>query len=196
MRIQAMCIALCAMAPMAASADGNRIEVHYTPMASFGDDEAAAKGDGFGARANVESGALLLGFEYSTADYPLFDEDIDQLRLSVGGKAGDFASFHVQYLKWDIFGTDADGFGGHVQLGQPSARDGGGYLRLGYLSLETDDFGGIGIDGFEYAAGATFPLGGAVQALLEFRSSLLEDEDGFKLYLEDLHLGISVPFGN
>lgn len=192
MRIQAVCVALCAMAPMAASA-GNRIDLHYTPMATFGDDEVAAKDDGFGARLRVDADTLLLGFEYSTADYSVIDESVDQIRISVGVKAGDAASVHGEYLKWDILGTDADGFGAHVQFGgQPDEEGAGGYLRLGYLKLDAD---GVTVDGFEYTVGAGFPLS-SVRGFIEFRSSQLEDEDGFKLFLEDLHVGISMPFGN
>ena len=191
MRIQAVCIALCALAPMAASA-GNRIELHYTPMATFGDDEVAAKDDGFGARLRVDTDTLLLGFEYSTADYAVIDESVDQIRFGVGVKAGDMASVHGEYLKWDILGTDADGFGAHVQFGSPSDEGAGGYFRLGYLKLDAD---GVTVDGFEYTVGAGFPLS-SVRGFVEFRSSQLEDEYGFKLFLEDLHVGISMPFGN
>ncbi|MGH8481537.1 MAG: hypothetical protein ACRES8_03655 [Nevskiaceae bacterium] len=193
MRIQAVCIALCAMAPVAANA-GNRLDLHYTPIATLGDDEIAAKGDGFGARVHVKSGTALVDFEYSTTDFN--DESLDQLRVGLGMEAGESASVHAEYLKWDIFGTDADGFGAHVQFGRPADRGAGGYLRLGYLWMEADDSvsGSIELDGFEYAVGASFPLG-TVRGLLEFRSSLLEDEDGFEFFLEDLHLGITVPFG-
>jgi len=195
MRIQAVCIALCAMAPVAASADGNRLDLHYTPIATFGDDEVAAKGDGFGARLHVESGPLLVNFEYSTADYSVFDDSVDQLRAGVGMAIGDAASIHAEYLKWDIFGTDTDGFGAHVQLGRVDRKGAGGYLRLGYLRLEADDPASSKIDGFEYAVGASVPLG-TVRGLLEFRSSRLEDESGFEFFLEDLHLGVTVPFGS
>lgn len=191
MRIQAVCIALCALAPMAANA-GNQIDLLYTPMATLGDDEVAAKDDGFGARLRVEVDTLLLGFEYSTADYSIIDESVDQIRLTGGVKVGDMASVHGEYLKWDILGTDADGFGAHIQFGGPSDEGAGGYFRLGYLKLDAD---GVSIDGFEYTVGAGFPLG-SVRGFVEFRSSQLEDEDGFKLFLEDLHVGISFPFGN
>jgi len=185
MRIQAVCIAVCALLPVTASA-GNHFDFHYTPMATFGDDEVAAKGDGFGVRLQGDADTLLYGFEYSTADFSIIDESVDQLRAGVGLKASDVASFHVEYL-----GTDADGFGGHVQFAQQTDEGAGGYLRLGYLSMDAD---GIGVDGFEYSLGATFPVG-SVRGLLEYRASLLEDEDGFKLHLADVHLGISVPFG-
>jgi hypothetical protein len=191
MRIQAVCIALCAMAPVAASAE-NRLNLFYTPMATLGDDEVAAKDDGFGARLRVEADNVLVGFEYSTADYGIIDESVDQLRFGLGIKAGETASVHGEYLKWDILGTDADGFGAHVQFGGQADDGAGGYLRLGYLKLDAD---GTTIDGFEYAVGAEFPLG-STRGMLEFRSSQLEDEDGFKLFLEDLRVGISVPLGS
>jgi hypothetical protein len=191
MRIQAVCIALCALAPMAASA-GNEIDLHYTPMATLGDDEVAAKDDGFGARLNVDTDVLLLRFEYSKADYSIIDESVDQIRIGAGVKAGDFASVHGEYLQWDILGTDADGFGAHIQFGRPSDEGAGGYFRLGYLTLDAD---GTTVDGFEYTIGAAFPIS-TVRGFVEFRSSQLEDEDGFKLFLEDLHVGLSFPFGN
>ena len=191
MRIQAVCIALCALVPATASA-GNRFDLFYSPLATFGDSEVAAKGDGFGARVQGESGTLLFGFEYSTADYTLIDESVDQLRLGVGMKAGDAASIHGQYLMFDILGTDADGFGAHVQFARQNDEGAGGFFRLGYLSMDAD---GIGVDGIEYSVGATFPVG-TMHGLLEYRASLLEDEDGFELHLEDLHLGISIPFGS
>jgi hypothetical protein len=190
MRIQAVCIALCALAPVTASA-GSHFDIHYTPMATFGDDEVAAKGDGFGARLRGDAGTLMYGFEYSTADYSIIDESVDQLRFGIGMQTGDVASFHGEYVKFEILGTDADGFGAHVQFGQQANAGAGAFLRLGYLSMDAD---GVGVDGFEYTVGANFPVG-TVRGLLEYRASLLEDEDGFELYLEDLHVGVSVPFG-
>ena len=192
MRIQAMCLALCAMVPMAANADGGWLDLHYTPIATIGDDEVAAKGDGFGARLHAEPGTALLNLEYSTADYSVFDESIDQLRLGLGLRAGESASIHAEYVDLDFLGEATDGFGVHVQFGQSAESGAGAYLRLGYLWLEGDNTGEI--DGIEYAVGGRYPLG-SVLGLLEFRSSRLEDEFGFEAYLEDLHLGIAVPFG-
>lgn len=189
MRFHAVCIALCAMMPAAASAAG--LDVHYMPTATFGDDEVAVKGDGFGARLEGKLETLLVHLEYSTADYSLIDDGIDQLRGGIGIVTGDAASLHAEYLKLEVFGEDVDGFGAHLQLGRPDPKRAGGYLRLGYLMLE-DDFGGE-LDGIEYTVGAHFPMG-SVQGLLEFRSTRLEDQDGFEFFLEDLHLGVTVPF--
>ncbi len=191
MRFHAVCIALCLMMPAAASAEG--LDLHYMPAATFGDDEVAAKGDGFGARLEAKLETLLVHLEYSTADYSIIDDGIDQLRVGVGLVTGETASLHAEYLKLDVLGVDVDGFGAHLQLGRPDPRSAGGYLRLGYLKLE-DNFGAE-LDGMEYAVGARYPMG-SVQGLLEFRSTRLEDEGGLKLFLDDLHLGVTVPFGD
>jgi hypothetical protein len=191
MRFRAACIALSAMIPAAASADG--LDLFYMPLATLGDDEVAAKGDGFGARFEAGLDTVLVHVEYSTADYSIIDDGIDQLRGGLGLVAGDNASLHAEYLKLDVFGENVDGFGAHLQLGRPGRERAGGYLRLGYLKLE-DDFGSE-LDGFEYTVGARLPMG-SVQGLLEFRSTRLEDQDGFEFFLDDLHFGVTVPFGD
>ena len=192
--MRALCLALCALLPTVASAEG--LDLHYMPTATYGDDEFAIKGDGFGARLEAKLETFWVHVEYSTTDYPVADDGVDQLRGGIGVVSGDTTSLHAEYLKLDVLGDDVDGYGGYFQVGRPDPRRAGGYLRVGYLWLDVEDdgFAPTELEGFEYTVGARFPMG-SMQGLLEYRSTRLEDEGGFKVFLDDLHLGVTVPFG-
>lgn len=201
-RVFGLVCGLLAAAPPAASAAGY-LDLHYTPQATFGDSDVAAKGDGFGARLVYGAGTALLTAEYGSARYDGFDSDSQQWRAGFGFALGQGTSLHAEYvdLDLDLFSSDddlADGYAAHLQFGAPEAGRPGGYVRAGYLWLDVDGnlVSDESLEGPEYAVGAVVPMGGRLQGLLEYRSTRLETNDGTDFIFEEIRVGLRFPFGD
>lgn len=180
-----------------AEGQGGYLDLFYIPKAnveitdpgsgSFDDD-----GDGFGFRglAPLSDGLAITG-EYQTVGYDEFDFDYDQLRFGIGLADESRSGVYIEYIKTDRGGAEADGFAIHARM--ESVSEGASfYGQLGYAMLndDTED-----LNGLEFLAGLTAPLGTKMRGFVDYRQSTVKGDDSdVEFEFGDIRAGIRIAF--
>ncbi len=152
-------------------------------------------GDGYGVRAElpVTQNIALVG-EYQKTSYDDTDGDLKQLRFGAGWFNETGSGLIVQYVKFDLDGSKADGPGVYGRLAGELTKSVRAYGQLGYHFLDDD---GEDLKGLEYGVGLLLGTPGGLGGFIDYRiTNLDEDVNGIegKTDFKDLRLGITIGF--
>lgn len=197
--LAAAVFALSSGSAFAIDAQTSDVRVFYVDE-SLDDGVDDIDGDGFGLGANVVlPGGLLIPIEYSRTEYD-FDVELENLRVGVGYSFAvgpvSAVSLGARYHDYTLEGPGGeltlDGYGVFLAgkaVVSPSASL---YGEINYQFLE-EDSAGEDVDGFEFAVGASYDLGGP-GVFAEYRLSKLEDDFDNEFELSGFRVGVLFGF--